>query len=62
MELLIPLYLDMAGTLFQLLAYVLGALVCTAIFALLRHRFRQRGLHKIPGPPNVSHLYGKIHG
>ncbi|KAI9458420.1 cytochrome P450 [Lactarius psammicola] len=48
----------MSILLFELVACVLVAPACVAFFAVLRHRFRQRSLHKIPGPSNPSLFWG----
>jgi hypothetical protein len=47
--------------LFQFATYAPVALVGAALLALLRHRFRQRGLQKIPGPSNPSLFWGHWH-
>ena len=49
-------------SLFQFAVYSLAALVGTASLAILRHRFRQRSLRKIPGPSNPSIFWGKLRG
>ena len=46
---------------FELVAYALVSLVGAASFAALWHRVRQRTLQKIPGPPNPSYIWGKVH-
>ena len=56
---LIPTSLDMFP-LFQFAAYALVALAGAASLTLLRHRFRQRSLQKIPGPSNPSLFWGKL--
>jgi len=61
-ELHIPLSLDMSVLLFELAVCVILAPACAAFLAMLGHRFRQRSLHKIPGPSNPSLFWGKIHG
>jgi len=43
---------------FRFAVYAIAALVGAVLFSLLRHRFRQRGLQKIPGPPNPSLIWG----
>ena len=58
----IPLALDMYSLLFKLAACIILASACAAFLALLRARFRQRSLHKIPGPSNPSLFWGKILG
>ena len=45
----------------ELVAYALVALVGAASLATLRHWVRQRTLQKIPGPPNPSYIWGKVH-
>jgi cytochrome P450 len=39
-------------------AYVIAALAGAFLLSLLRHRFRQRCLQKIPGPSNPSLIWG----
>ncbi len=56
-----PLPFDMSVRYFELVAYALVALAGAASLASLRHRFRQRSLQKIPGPPNPSYFWGKVH-
>ncbi|KAI9440830.1 cytochrome P450 [Lactarius indigo] len=43
---------------FEPVAYALVALGGAAFLAALRHRFRQRCLQKIPGPPSPSYFWG----
>ncbi|KAI9458417.1 cytochrome P450 [Lactarius psammicola] len=43
---------------FELVAYSLVALAGAVSLSVLRHRFRQRCLQKIPGPPNPSRFWG----
>ncbi|KAI9443760.1 cytochrome P450 [Lactarius psammicola] len=45
-------------SLFEFSAYALAALVGVASLAVLKHRFRQRSLQKIPGPSNPSLFWG----
>ncbi|KAH9039749.1 cytochrome P450 [Lactarius hengduanensis] len=47
-------------SLFEVVAYSLVALAGAASLALLSHRFRQRNLLKIPGPPNPSLFWGHL--
>ncbi|KAF8267906.1 cytochrome P450 [Lactarius quietus] len=42
---------------FKLFAYALVALASATLLAVLNHRFRQRSLRKIPGPPNSSFFW-----
>jgi hypothetical protein len=44
---------------FDLVSYALVALAGVASLAAIGHRFRQRSLHKIPGPPNASRFWGR---
>ncbi|KAH9175552.1 cytochrome P450 [Lactarius sanguifluus] len=48
-------------SLFEVAAYALVALAGAASLTLLRHRFRQRSLLKIPGPSNPSLFWGHLH-
>ncbi|KAF8270646.1 cytochrome P450 [Lactarius quietus] len=43
---------------FELVAYALIVLVGAASLPAIGHRFRQRSLHKIPGPPSPSRFWG----
>ncbi|KAH9057442.1 cytochrome P450 [Lactarius vividus] len=43
---------------FELAAYGLAALGGVVFLVSLRHRFGQRSLQKIPGPPNPSYFWG----
>ena len=52
---------DMSIPYFERVAYALVALVGAASLAAFGHRFRQRTLHKIPGPPNPSRFWGNVH-
>ncbi|KAI9443764.1 cytochrome P450 [Lactarius psammicola] len=45
-------------SLFEFAVYALVALTGVASLAVLRHRFRQRSLQKIPGPSNPSLFWG----
>ncbi len=56
---LIPTSLNMFS-LFEFVAYALVALAGVASLAVLRHRFRQRTLQKIPGPSNPSPFWGEL--
>ncbi|KAI9458423.1 cytochrome P450 [Lactarius psammicola] len=48
----------MSTLLFELAVCVILAPTCAAFLAMLGHRFRQRSLHKIPGPSNASLIWG----
>ena len=57
-------YLGMSPPILRFAAYAIAgiaALASAVLFSLLRHRFRQRGLQKIPGPSNPSLIWGKTH-
>ncbi len=58
---LIPTSLNMFS-LFKFSTYALVTLAGAASLALLRHRFRQRSLQKIPGPSNPSLVWGELRG
>lgn len=60
MKLHTPLSLGMSVFLLELAACIILASACAALFVELRMRFRQRSLHKIPGPSNPSLLWGKF--
>jgi hypothetical protein len=57
--------LDMSVLIFRFAAYAVVALALAmagAVFLpVLKHRFRQRALHKILGPSSPSVIWGKCH-
>jgi hypothetical protein len=46
--------------LFKFTATAFLAVVGAAFLVVLRHRFKQRHLWEIPGPSNISLVWGKI--
>jgi hypothetical protein len=52
---------NMLVLLFKFASYAFLAFAGAAFFVIVRHRFRQQHLWKIPGPSNPSVVWGKIH-
>jgi hypothetical protein len=50
----------MLALLFKFASYAFLTFVGATFLVLLRHRFRQQHLWKIPGPPTPSLVWGKI--
>jgi hypothetical protein len=57
--------LDMSVLIFRFPAYAIVALALAlagaVLLPVLKHRFRQRSLQKIPGPSSPSFIWGKCH-
>ncbi len=51
----------MSVLIFRFAAYAIVALAGAVLLPVLKHRFRQRCLQKIPGPSNPSLIWGKSH-
>ncbi|KAH8982228.1 cytochrome P450 [Lactarius akahatsu] len=50
--------IDMSVFIFRFVAYAIVALAGAVLLSVLKHRFRQRSLLKIPGPSNPSLFWG----
>ncbi|KAH9031912.1 cytochrome P450 [Lactarius pseudohatsudake] len=50
--------IDMSVLIFRFVAYAIVALAGAVLLSVLKHRFRQRSLLKIPGPSNPSLFWG----